>query len=303
MNKISRLIAITFISSMCMATLADATPFYVSFNAGMSKLNDFCAHPAAGYSCSDTASAATLDLGFQASDMMGVELGYGNYGKPSTSGPYAGSNLEVAEELSGLRLMGIASIPVSKSFALTGKLGVSRANLNVISTVNPGSAIPTSSASSTSLAYGVGIKYTIDRYLSLRAQYENLGKIGDDTTSTDTLSLFTVGITYNIGKPRPHTSIAEPVFRGNQAATQRTTALPPIRAIVFLNRAPADDKQQLTAAIAQACQCQPTFVRMHTSTAVVYQVNLLPGQTFLTFQNALLLGDASLGIKGLMQTK
>lgn len=303
MKKINSIIAIAFVVSLLTATLAKASPFYVSFNAGISKLNDFCANVAAGYTCKDTATAGTLDLGFQASDMIGLELGYGNYGKPVASGIYAGSNLEVTEEISGLRLMGIASIPVSKSFAFTGKLGVSRANINVISTINPGSAIPTYSASSTSLAYGIGVKYTIDRYLSVRAQYENLGKIGDDTTGTDTLSILTVGLTYNLGKPRPRTASTDAVFRGQQDAAQQTIALPPMRAIVFLDRAPAEDKQQLTAAIAQACQCQPTFVRMHTSTAVVYQVHLPPGQTFLTFKNALLPGEASLGLRGIMQSQ
>lgn len=301
MNKINRLIAITFISSIWGITLAEASPFYLSFNAGLSKPSNFCSNAAAGSSCTDLASTGTLDLGFQASDLIALELGVGNYGK--TNKHYIdsfGVNQEVTVDTSGSRLMGLASIPVSKSFAFIGKLGVSRTNSNVIS---PGAASPNYTAISTSLAFGAGVKYTIDRYLSLRAQYEYLSKIGDDTAGTDSLSLLTVGITYNLGKPRAHASTAEPVLRGQQAAALQPAVLPPMRVIVFLEREPAEDKQQLTAAVAQACQCQPTFVRMHTSTAVIYQVNLAPGETFLTFKSALIPGDASLGMKGLMQSQ
>lgn len=298
MNKIRRLITITFISSLLSVPLAEATPFYLSFNAGISKLSDFCTTAAAGVSCKDIAAAGTLDLGFQASDMIAIELGYGNYGKPTRGD----TGSQDTAELSGSRLMGVVNIPISKTFAFTGKLGVSRANLRFNQATSSISTY-SYSADSTSLAYGIGIKYTIDRYLSLRAQYENLGKIGDDTIGTDTLSLLTIGITYNLGKPRAHTSTAEPVLRGQQAAAVQSAVLPPMRVIVFLEREPAEDKQQLTAAVAQACQCQPSFVRMHTSSAVIYQVNLAPGQTFLTFKSALIPGDASLGMKGLMQSQ
>lgn len=307
MKKITVLVAATLMASILGSPSAEAGPYYITVNAGLSKLKDFCSSPAAGFTCKDSASAYGLDGGYQFSDMFGLELAYANYGTPETSGLLFGSNLKVTEEISGLRFSGTATFPISNSFAFTGKLGVSRNSLNVISTVTPGPVIPAYTASSTSLAYGVGVKYSINESVALRVQYENLGKTGDETIGTDTLSLLTVGISYNFGKSGrfgksgPRKIANKPVVQGQPATAQPATAQPAMHVIVFLENAPPVDKRLLTAAIAEACKCEPIFVRLYSSNAVTYQISLAPGQTFLTFKSALLPGDPSLGLKTLMQ--
>jgi len=302
MKKITVLVAATLMASILGSPSAEAGPYYITVNAGLSKLKDFCSSPAAGFTCKDSASAYGLDGGYQFSDMFGLELAYANYGTPETSGLLFGSNLKVTEEISGLRFSGTATFPLSNSFAFTGKLGVSRNSLNVISTVTPGPVIPAYTASSTSLAYGVGVKYSINESVALRVQYENLGKTGDETIGTDTLSLLTVGISYNFGKSGrfgksgPRKTANKPVVQGQPVAAQ-----PAMHVIVFLENAPPVDKRLLTAAIAEACKCEPIFVRFYSSNAVTYQISLAPGQTFLIFKSALLPGDPSLGLKTLMQ--
>lgn len=294
MKKTTGLFAL--LASILGSPLAQADPYYLTINAGLSRLKDFCSSPAAGFSCKDSAIAYGLDGGYQFSDMFGLELAYANYGAPKTSGVVNSSYLEVTEEISGLRFSGTASFPISNSFAFTGKLGVAHTSLNNISTVTPGPVIPNYSASTTSLAYGLGIKYNINQAVALRVQYENLGKIGDETTGTDTLSLLTLGVSYNFGKSKRRTNSSKPAVQAESATTQ-----PPIRVIIFLEQAPPADKQLLTAAIAQACKCEAIFARLYSSNAVTYQINLASGQTFSSFKSTLLPGDAALGMKALMQ--
>lgn len=293
MKKITILTAASLIIGVGLANFAEAAPYYVALNGGMSRLKNFCANPANGFSCKDSAFAYTLDGGYQFSDRFGLELGYANYGSPQTSGPVSGSTLEVTQEISGFRFSGTASFPVSSSFALTGKLGFASTNLNFNSKVKvtPPLIFP-HTASNTSLAYGIGVKYNISKTVALRAQYENLGKIGDETIGTDTLSLLTVGVSFNFDSLRPDAIKSKPAAK-NAAKTEPTA----MRVIVYLKQPAARGRQQLTAAIAEACKCQPIFVRLHASDAVIYQIYLAPGQTFSSFASALLPGDASLGIK------
>lgn len=303
MKKITSFIAMLFMTGMCGGTLANAGSYYVTINAGLSKLKDFCANPAAGFTCKDNSVAYGLDGGYQFSDMFGLELAYANYGAPKTSGLLFGSNLEVTQEISGLRLSGTATFPLSNSFAFTGKLGISRTNLNVISTQTPGPSIPSYTASSTSLAYGAGVKYNISPSVALRVQYENMGKTGDETIGTDSLSLLTMGISYIFDKSKPRALSNKPGVQGRSTTARPATTQPSMRVIVFLEHAPPVDKRLLTAAIAEACKCEPVFVRFYSNNAVTYQINLAPGQTFSSFKSALLPGDASLGITGLMQNQ
>lgn len=292
MKKITSLITALFINAICGATFAEAAPYYITVNAGLSSLKEFCANPAPGFNCRNSSFAYALDGGYQFNDRFGLELGYADYGAPKTSGPVSGSNLEVTQEISGFRFSGTASFPVANSFAITGKLGFSNTYLNVNSKVTPGPVIPSYTASSTSLSYGAGIKYNINKSAALRVQYENMGKIGNETIGTDTLSLLSVGVSFNFDSLRPGATKSKPAIR-NASNTEATA----MRVIVYLKQ-PADrGRQQLTAAIAEACQCQPIFVRLHASDAVIYQIYLAPGQTFSTFASALLPGDTSLGIK------
>lgn len=293
MKKITGLIATSLIIiSVLVTNFAEAAHYYVAINGGTSRLKDFCANPAAGFSCKDSSFAYTLDGGYQFSDMFGLELGYGSYGAPQTSGLVSGSNLEVTQEISGFRFSGTASFPVSSSFALFGKLGIASTSLTVISKVTPGPVIPSYSLSNVSLSYGAGIKYHINKSAALRVQYENIGKIGDGTIPTDSLSLLSVGIAYHFDSVRPRT-IKSKSARQIAAKTESTA----IRVIVYLTQPPAAGGPQLTAAIAEACQCQPFFVRLSANDAVIYQIHLAPGQTFSSFASALLHGDASLGIR------
>ena len=302
MKKIKSLIATTFIFSMLAGHAAEAGSYYAAINSGVSRLKDYCSNLTTGFTCKDTSLALALDGGYQFNDRFGLELGVAYYGTPKKSGIVSGSTLEITQQMSGLKFSGTASYPVTNAFAFTAKLGVSKTYLNINSTVTPGATIPAYQTSSAALLYGVGVKYRISQSFALQAQYESLGKIGDDTTGSDSLSLLTVGLSYTFGKSRPR-AIANTRKAENNSAIKSNSppAQPPLRVVIFLEQTVPEDKQLLTNAISLACQCQSIFASLYNSNAAVYQISMVQGETFSSFKNTLLKSDASLGIKSLMQ--
>jgi len=308
MKKITGLFAVALFSTSLLTPLANAEtlPYYVGIYGGPSKLNEFCTNATVGYSCKDTSIAYGLTAGYQINNIFGVELAYGKYGSTKTSGTVLGSNLELTQETAGGILAGTANLPISKSFVFTGKLGASYTNSSIYTTVTPGPIIPVDKTKKVSLAYGIGMQYAFNPSLALHVQYENLGKIGDNTKtagSENTLTLLTVGLSYhfNIGRSRHKKQSYATKAENKVQAAQTQSAHQAMRVVVFLQQELAADKKKLTAAVAAACQCEPASPGLYNSKAVIYQLDMAPERTFSVFKNALMSGDASADIKGIMK--
>ena len=72
-------------------------------------------------------------------------------------------------------------------------------------------------------------------------------------------------------------------------------AQPALRAIIsFVN--PGPDSQKFTAEIADACRCQPVFLRPYSGNALIYQIALPAGHTFAAFEKSLMQKADKLGI-------
>ena len=304
MKKINSLIATTFFISMLAVPAVEAGSYYVAAHSGVSRLKNYCANLATGFTCNNISPALSLDGGYQFNDKFGLELGAAYYGTPQTSGVVPGfaSTLAITQHMSGLKFSGIASFPVTKTFAYTAKLGISSTIWYINSTVTPGPTIPAYLSSRTSLLYGVGIKYRVSQSFALQAQYESLENIGDETTGKDSLALITVGLSYTFGKSGLRT-ITNTQKSENNSVIQANLppAQPPLSVIIFLEQAVPENIQLLTNAVSKACQCQAEFIRLYNRNAAVYQISLAAEETLSTFKNTLLKSDASLGIKSLMQ--
>ena len=84
---------------------------------------------------------------------------------------------------------------MTENFALTGKLGV--ANTKVKGQGSGAGSVANASATSTTAAFGVGLRYAVSKNIALRAQYEDLGNVGDEaTTGKSKLSLWSLGVTF-----------------------------------------------------------------------------------------------------------
>jgi hypothetical protein len=74
----------------------------------------------------------------------------------------------------------------------------------------------------------------------------------------------------------------------------------PIRVIIYFQRPTADNKS-LSVAISEACHCQPVFFRQYSNDALIYIIALQQDHTFASFEKALMLNAAQLGIKSMEQ--
>lgn len=70
----------------------------------------------------------------------------------------------------------------------------------------------------------------------------------------------------------------------------------PIRIILYFQH-PTSENKQLSSAIADACSCQPVFIRSYSGDALIYEIELPQGQTFATFEKSLMRHSGELGIK------
>jgi len=176
---------------------AIADSFYGALDLGQSKAKDACSIsglPAGSTvaGCKDTATLYRIAGGYQFTPMWGVEVSYGDYGKASmgTATIPSSGTLTADWQLSGLQLSGIGTFPIADGFSLLGKLGIARTDLKLT-----GGGTSTS-ATSTKLAYGIGAQYDFTKNISARAQYEDLGNVGNSNTDTSKVTLLSAGVVF-----------------------------------------------------------------------------------------------------------
>lgn len=180
-------LAIALLSAL--STTAMAEGFYAAVDAGQSSGKDICTNNPPGVTgCEDTATLFRAAVGTQITPMWGAEVSYGSYGKAS-AGTFLG--ISVDWEASGLQISGTGTFPVADAFSLIGKLGIARTDLKV-------SALGISfSETSTNLAFGIGAQYDVTQSVAFRAQYEDLGTVGNsNTTGTTKASLLSAGVVF-----------------------------------------------------------------------------------------------------------
>jgi len=198
MNKIQTWVVGTVVlASFSGAALAEGSNLYAAIDFGQTTVKDACTNiTSLGFSCKDTDTAVRGSLGYQVNPSLGVEGSYGNYGASTVSGLVSGIPVSGKVAFSGFQLTAVGSLPLNESFALTGKLGVAFTKLETSGAVQ-GIPVVSKSTNSTTLAYGIGARYNINKSIALRAQYENLGKVGDDTTEKSTVTLLSAGAIFS----------------------------------------------------------------------------------------------------------
>ena len=167
-------------------------------------------HNVAGSSSSfkETATGYKLFGGYKFNQTWGIEGGYTDLRDyRATITPAVAANAgNVTVKTDSWNLFGTGTLPLSNNFSLTGKLGVSR-NASKMSFSSNGVNFNRSDAGSsnkTSLAYGIGAGYAFNKNISVRVEYEELGKAGDTNsgftvagrTSDSKPSLWSVGVQY-----------------------------------------------------------------------------------------------------------
>lgn len=171
------------------ASPAMAEGFYGALDAGQSMVKDACTgNPAGVTGCKDSATLFRAAVGTQITPMWGAEVSYGAYGKASTGTLGALSSIDW--KISGLQVSGTGTFPLGNAFALIGKLGIARTDIKL---TGGGTSL---SATSTKLAYGIGAQYDFTKSVSARAQYEDLGNVGDSNITPSKVTLLSAGVVF-----------------------------------------------------------------------------------------------------------
>jgi opacity protein-like surface antigen len=153
---------------------------YVGLNLGTSRWDGPCA---TGFECDDSKFAGKIYTGGLISRMVGLELGYINFGSPNRSGG--------EYRAQGVNLSVVANLPVDpvNLFARFGTTyGWTKAN------AAPGSGVASGDENGFGLAYGAGIGFDISPQLQITAEWDrNNFRFAHDNEDLD---LYSVGLRY-----------------------------------------------------------------------------------------------------------
>jgi len=196
MKTIFRVLAAAFVS-MSLASPALADGGYIAVDVGQTNAQDACSTaglPFGSYTsgCSETATAFRFAAGMQFDPIWGMEASYASYGQSSLGVltiPGFGSVAGGDWKLTGFQVSATGTFPMNDTVAIIAKLGLASTTVNLTAV--------SQSATSNNLAFGIGAQFSVAPNVAIRAQYENLGTVGDaNTTGTVKVSLLTAGLVY-----------------------------------------------------------------------------------------------------------
>jgi OOP family OmpA-OmpF porin len=160
-----------------------------------------------GFSCSlkDTDTGAKLFGGYQFNQYVAAEVSYvslGNF-KLSANGTITGipATANASDKPSGFSIDAVGSYPITKEFAVLGRIGIFAWSLDDSSSVSaPGLALASSSVSNkptgTNADFGIGVKYDFDRNMGARAEFQRFKSIGNETTGKSDVDLISASFVY-----------------------------------------------------------------------------------------------------------
>lgn len=161
------------------ATAQDAG-FYAGFSAGQGKFKNGCAGLAsAGLvgSCDEKDAAWKIFGGYQFNSVFSAEAGYAKLGEAHMRGTLLGVPASAQAEASGFEVVGVATMPVSGQFAVYGKAGFLRWDMDL-----SGAGISIGDTG-TSITLGLGFQYNLTKRLAARAEWQRYSDVGNDNTT------------------------------------------------------------------------------------------------------------------------
>lgn len=188
-----KMFAIVMLSVLTSSAMAEG--FYGALDVGRSKAQDMCsaANFGGNSSCSTTATGFKIGGGYNFTRNFGVEINYGDLGNVN---PVSSPGYSQSTKATTLQAAVTGSLAVANDFSLIGRLGFSQTKFKQTWTTGA------SSATDTNFAYGIGVQYDFSKNLAVRAQYEDLGKVGalpitaTSGTGRSRVSLISAGLIY-----------------------------------------------------------------------------------------------------------
>jgi OOP family OmpA-OmpF porin len=156
-------------ASFCIPAYPQESRFYVGGALGQSTLKAWCDPTLV--SCNDTDTAWKLFGGYWFNRYIAVEGSYIDWGGVTATSS-AGVNVAADQQSYGIGAVG--SLQISPQFTVFGKLGLLRTEQE---TRRIAPAPATVQRDDTEIHYGLGLKYSLTRSWSVRAEWENTDKL------------------------------------------------------------------------------------------------------------------------------
>lgn len=178
------------------AGLQDAG-FYAGGSLGQAKFKDACTDTDVGFvgSCDDKDTAWKIFGGYQFNRNFGVEAGYTDLGEVTGTGTFLGLPASFKAKAKGFELLGVGTFPINEQFAVYGKAGVFRWDLDTSATA--GGFSEAASEKGTDLTFGFGLKYNFTKNLAARVEWQRYKDVGDEnTTGKSKVDVISVGVVF-----------------------------------------------------------------------------------------------------------
>lgn len=194
--KISTAMAILLLSALPAAALAQETHWYGGMGLGQSKASGACGKlTGTGFSCEDSDTAVKVFGGYQMNRNLALELGYTDLGEMKATGNGIGNfGTSVSVSARGPELTGIGLLPIGEQASLFGRAGVFAWRVEAS---DSRSSAGSTSASGTSLTYGLGVKVDFTKGLMLRLEWQRYKDVGDESkTGQSDFDFIGVGLAF-----------------------------------------------------------------------------------------------------------
>ncbi|MFZ6645274.1 outer membrane beta-barrel protein [Undibacterium sp. TJN25] len=188
--------ALLLLAAGALASSAYAEDLYVVGSVGQSKFhgaNESTSDATLGSTgatvessnLKDTDTGFKLLVGHQFSPNFAVEGGYVDLGKSKYSAALGDGGVSANYKSYGGVVDAVGILPLTNEFSLFGKGGlyVGKTSLDVSnsSAAAAGAFNGLDNSWKTSLNYGAGVSYALNKTVSLRGEYERFARVGDDT--------------------------------------------------------------------------------------------------------------------------
>lgn len=188
----------TFLTAALLALGVASTPalsqdddagWFIGAGGGVSKFKDGCTILAGAGTCDDNGSYWKAFGGYRFNPYFSYELGYADFGElVRTTG--VGS---ATYEATGIEIVLVAAIPLSREFSLYGKFGLFRWDVD---RTDVGTGAGTTSAKGKDMTYGFGVNYNLTRSIAARMEYQKYFDVGDAITGTFDVEAGLLGIVF-----------------------------------------------------------------------------------------------------------
>lgn len=161
---------------------------YVGASLGSAKSKNTCEGIIG--TCDDQDTAYKLFGGYEFNRNVAVEAGYGYLGDVTATGTFQGQPLDFEVTNKALDVSAIFTAPFSERFAIFGRLGVYRSQVELRGSLGPLQGGDQNSA----FTWGAGVRIGFGRALAVRAEWQHYPNIGGSNAGVDDIDYMSLGL-------------------------------------------------------------------------------------------------------------